>query len=641
MDIDKMFKLPALPTGSLKRKMTSLPTQDMLKRFKSDDSEDTSANGKGKGRAATVEDVNEDAPAPEDMDDDMGQGDDDEDGRFFGGGLNNEQQQILDIFDKAGDDDGDAGTTTLPALRRQFAKFERTVAKNAEQRGKFPDDPSKFIDSEADLDTSLKSFLPLTQNAPLSYPELIRSGTVALLTNLLSHENTDIAMDVVEVVQELTDEDVGAEVDDLEEEEKGGGGMGEVRRVMGDLIDELLNNSLLDLLTANLSRLDESEPTDSQGVFSILGVFENLLSFLPPLATQIVGDTTLLPWLLKRVQKKEYDSNKQYASEVLSILLQGGREVVVKVWEQDGVEVLLKVLSQYRKKDPGDSEEVEFMENMFNCLCSLLGEPEVKTAFIEAEGTELMIIMMKEKLLARTRAMKVLDYAMQTEAGTAACEKFVESQGLKSFFSLYMGKVCYLFSLGSNEPKKKSTHATPQREDEEHLLSILSSLFTNLPSESPSRIRVIMKFVENEYEKVERLLELRERAKGALVVVEKEIREERNIMLENQEEVTEEEEDDWYLRRIEAGLAALQTADYVLAWVCMEDDGARAHAQTLLSRKSQSLSDILASLQEFRRNIGVGGDGEEEMEEEGEDDPEARNKRVILAGLMGFLEGCV
>lgn len=29
------------------------------------------------------------------------------------------------------------------------------------------------------------------------------------------------------------------------------------------------------------------------------------------------------------------------------------------------------------------------------------------------------------------------------------------------------------------------------------------------------------------------------------------------------------------------------------------------------------------------------------MEEEGEDDPEARNKRVILAGLMGFLEGCV
>ena len=32
---------------------------------------------------------------------------------------------------------------TLPALRRQIGKFERSVGKNAEQRGKYPDDPSK------------------------------------------------------------------------------------------------------------------------------------------------------------------------------------------------------------------------------------------------------------------------------------------------------------------------------------------------------------------------------------------------------------------------------------------------------------------------------------------------------------------
>ena len=88
----------------------------------------------------------------------------------------------------------------------------------------------------------MKQFLPLTQNAAQNYPELIRAGTVSLLTNLLSHENTDIAIDVAEIVQELTDEDVGAEVDDLEAEEQaqGEGKMGDVRRVMGDLIDELV-----------------------------------------------------------------------------------------------------------------------------------------------------------------------------------------------------------------------------------------------------------------------------------------------------------------------------------------------------------------------------------------------------------------
>jgi len=35
------------------------------------------------------------------------------------------------------------------------------------------------------------------------------------------------------------------------------------------------------------------------------------------------------------------------------------------------------------------------MENIFNCLCSLLAEPEMKTAFLEAEGVELMVILMK------------------------------------------------------------------------------------------------------------------------------------------------------------------------------------------------------------------------------------------------------
>ena len=37
------------------------------------------------------------------------------------------------------------------------------------------------------------------------------------------------------------------------------------------------------------------------------------------------------------------------------------------------------------------------MENVFNGLCALLGEPTGagKAAFVEAEGVELMIIMMK------------------------------------------------------------------------------------------------------------------------------------------------------------------------------------------------------------------------------------------------------
>jgi beta-catenin-like protein 1 len=76
----------------------------------------------------------------------------------------------------------------------------------------------RFIDSEADLDSAIKALLPLAQAPVLAYPELVRSGTVALLIGLLSHENADIVIDVVEVIHELTDEDVGNEAEEEEEE---------------------------------------------------------------------------------------------------------------------------------------------------------------------------------------------------------------------------------------------------------------------------------------------------------------------------------------------------------------------------------------------------------------------------------------
>jgi beta-catenin-like protein 1 len=81
------------------------------------------------------------------------------------------------------------------------------------------------------------------------------------------------------------------------------------------------------------------------------------------------------------------------------------------------------------------------MENIFNALCSVLAEPELKHAFLEAEGVELMALIMKEKVVARTRAIKVMAYATQGEDGKGCCERFVEVLGLKSLFSAFMGKV--------------------------------------------------------------------------------------------------------------------------------------------------------------------------------------------------------
>ena len=77
----------------------------------------------------------------------------------------------------------------------------------------------RFIDSEADLDLALKALLPLAQAPVIAYPEMVKSGALSRLIGLLSHENADIVIDVVEVINELTDEDVGNEVEGDDEEE--------------------------------------------------------------------------------------------------------------------------------------------------------------------------------------------------------------------------------------------------------------------------------------------------------------------------------------------------------------------------------------------------------------------------------------
>ena len=76
----------------------------------------------------------------------------------------------------------------------------------------------RFIDSEADLDSALRALMPLAQVPILAYPELVRSGSVARLVGLLSHENADIAIDVIDLLHELTDEDNEANEDEDEEE---------------------------------------------------------------------------------------------------------------------------------------------------------------------------------------------------------------------------------------------------------------------------------------------------------------------------------------------------------------------------------------------------------------------------------------
>ncbi|QRV72660.1 beta-catenin-like protein 1 [Ceratobasidium sp. AG-Ba] len=636
MDIDSLFKGTKVPTGGNKRKMPANPTPEMLKRMKITDEPSSSANGgtaeptRRTSRPVTVRDEDEDeaednfAPGG---DADYFVEEDDEGGRFFGGGLTDEQKKILNIFDRAGGEgaqDEEASELNAVGIRRLLSKLEKAVAKNQDQRSKYPNAPEKFIDSEADLDAAIKALLPLAQVPTLSYPELIKSGAIALFVGLLSHENMDIVIDVVEVIHEFTDEDVGGEDEEEEEEEEGLEG-GKKEEALKALIESLVSNQTLELLVQNLARMDEKEETDRQGVFHTLGIFENVLGSRPALAETLVSTTTIVAWLLNRILQKEHDDNRGYAAEILSILVQSSRSNRLVLCKADGVDIMLRVLSVFRRRDPASADETEFMENVFDALCSSLAEPEVKELFQKAEGVDLMVLIMKENRASKSRAIKVLDYALAGPPGAANCVTFVEAMGLKTLFSAFMGK---------SSKKSKTSAAMPASEDTSHILGVISSLFANLESDSPPRIRVLAKFVEAEYEKIDRLIELREQAETRLKITDREIAAEKKELLAQGED-PDSAEDLFLLRRMDGGLFTLQTIDVLLAWVIMEDDGAKQHAEMLLGRRGKSTKDIKTVLKGYLDNIGEA--------EPGEESPEAQAstaQREILNGLIGFLEGC-
>ncbi|KAG0059272.1 hypothetical protein BGZ89_000534 [Linnemannia elongata] len=608
MDIDSIFKAPTAPAtkGGVKRKLVSpdelyrknarhASYEELTGRTFEVGSQGEGSSSSAKRRTVTMEEDDEDG-ARDRFEGVANPEEEDEDDRFFGDGLTSDQKDFLDYVD---DIDPEEERFDLSAVRKMILKFEKAINKNQEMRVKYPDDPTKFMESEADLDEEIKRMMAMTQ-APQHYPVLVELNTISSILSLLTHENPDIAIDAIELLKELTDEEVLSV--GLEEDQEVAGSEGEAG--MKVFVHGLIDQGLLDLLVQNLGRLDEEEANDRQGVFNTLAIFENLTSIEVALAETIVSKSGLLPWMMKRLKAKAFDSNKQYCSELLAILLQSSSANRKRLGELGGIDDLLQLLAANKRKDPKDDDEIELLENLFDGLCSALAEKENKRLFLEGEGIELMLIMIKEKKMTRIRAVKVLNYAMSTKAGTANCLRFVEIMGLKTLFS-------------GIEKLKKAYKSFSEIEEEEHLIGIMASLVRNLPLESGHRLRVVRKFVEDDYAKLERLLDLREGYEARVKALDEKIEQENKELGLTQEEI-EEEEPVRALQRLETGLYVMQQIDLIIAHLCAEnldldeavergekESEMKLRVKTLLNRRGQSLDDIRENLKEYLDGLEV------------------------------------
>eukprot|EP00386_Alphamonas_edax_P011087 GDKI01035335.1.p1 GENE.GDKI01035335.1~~GDKI01035335.1.p1 ORF type:complete len:534 (-),score=175.30 GDKI01035335.1:23-1624(-) len=457
---------------------------------------------------------------------------------------------------------------TASNIKRLVNQLERKIKKNQEMRIKFPDEPEKFLKSEVDLDEELKRWSQLAASPEL-YGEFVECGGVQLLVNVLTHANTDIAVDVLDVLNELTDAEAVGETENPQA-----------------FVDALLASNLPELSVDTLLRInEEASEEDAKAVSNALSVVENLTDLSPDVVClRYAKVSKFLPWLLKRIrQGNTVDYNKLYAAEILGILCQNSNECKELIGKADGIDRLLRAIAVYRKKDPDSLDEEEFLQNLFDCLCSLMMIPAHQITFGKAQGLELMIRMLRERKFSARGALKLSNYALANCA--ANCEIYVDKLGLKPIFSMFMQK--------GVKVKRGSSQET---EDEEHVVAIIQSLCKNCTGTATAR--VLNKFTENQSEKLERLLELHE--KYTQRVREAEERAAERMDDEDLEELKVDKDEQKYLDRCEGGLFTLQQVGLIIVRLAnMGNTQVSMRLLELLDIKGVGVEDVAASVEEY------------------------------------------
>ena len=214
-------------------------------------------------------------------------------------------------------------------------------------------------------------------------------------------------------------------------------------------------------------------------------------------------------------------------------------------------------------------DEIEMLENVFDSLCALLSEPTSKSKFLIGEGLELMLLMIKQKKMARIKAVKVIDHALLTSHGKQLATHFIDIYGLKTLFSLFMRKGVKTY--------KKDYKSYSESEEEEHVMSILYSLFKHADS-LEMKVRLLTKFLD--LEKIDRLFELH---------------------FDYSSKVSLYSELD-YIDQLEKGLFTLQLVDLILLYCISWEsplETIKQHVYMLLERKKESFDSIKRIVQGF------------------------------------------
>ncbi|KAI9218726.1 Catenin-beta-like protein [Blastocladiella britannica] len=571
----------------------------------------------------------------DDDDDNINEPDDiDDDERFFGDGLDDSTRRVLNIVDSAAPTDVAVDDTNLAeldtgALKRQAARFAKARSTNEELRAKHLGDPERFLPSELDLDTEIRA-LAVLATAPRLYREATRLRIAESLVFLLGHENSDIALSSVATLAELMDDDVvGLAAEDDDFSASCIRGIAEFAAQMLECgflaLFETAYRRELSLAAASADDGDAAVASDAlnEALMRYLALLDGILSAFPAAIADVTANSKIPDLLLSHLKDAATDIKakrpflspvRSYAAELLATILQqdGSARAPVMV-AQGGLAVILELLSKYRKTDPDDADESEWMENLFGLLCLALTDPQVQTAFRAEEGIELMVLMLQKRRRSRIRAIQILNYATMAPpsmepsssnpAALNALHLVTEAQGLGAVFPIFM-----------HQDRKKVAKAYKDeyvaKTDDEHTVSVLVNLLRGLDTRSspPSngdsnaavaaRDRVLRKFHEDDHAKLIQAVSMFARYRDAVGPA---------AVTADTEGDDEEDDDLDYIDRLDRGLFTLSQIGVLIGTLCRDSAELREYVvDVLLPAASLDPRDVAQVLLDAARRADAG-----------------------------------
>jgi beta-catenin-like protein 1 len=453
---------------------------------------------------------------------------------------------------------------TVAGAKAATATLEKAMETNALQRAKAGGQPELYMESEVALYeqiAALKAFAAADDLTAI-YPAL-HDATNDLI-QLLVHDNVDIAIAVTSVFLEWLDLDLATRAalsttDNANEPAS----LSPINMAVVQLASIVVSDGA-ELLVDNFSRLatmtngatDDDEDMDDEvgrGIDDVLSLLENLLEMdnlmlateqRPIMANNLsiaavlCRSTRLVSWILTQLQSPNKEEGfRNRCMELLAYLSPkedvyaflsdwsrippyispfddqappNGEEVV----HLDAVEIVLLSVADFRKRQPANDAQVEFLENGCMILASLLTYSVAAVqAFLDVQGIEFVVRCLKERTYAGALALKWLDMAGSDVVYRRACEHMVEVGALKYIFPLYMGQNLPKFHTKATTAKQKKDKREFLNAIESTTIRVLYSLIRHLHDDSPNEAkdRVLTKFIDGadaNRAKVNRLVDL-------------------------------------------------------------------------------------------------------------------------------------